>query len=144
MKCFGTKTGFCRIVWEALRATGPCKRGWQGSAAAGSVPGCGKQTAILDAGSNSWQRCPASPRQDSLPYKLWRALPTLAVQSLSLLLPGFIIHPSFVFLMLWGSSQLLHYCKNGPSLLQNISQHPGVSDESGLAPSKQHPWGWGH
>lgn len=34
-------------------------------------------------------------------YKLWRALPTLAVQPLSLLLPGFIIHPSFVFLMLF-------------------------------------------
>lgn len=78
-------------------------------------------------------------------FKLWRALPTLAVQPLSLLLPGFIIHPSFMLLMLWGSSQLLHYCKNGLSLLQNISQYPGVSDESGpgLALSKQHHRGWG-
>lgn len=143
MRCFGSRTGFCRVVWEALRATGPCERGWQGSAPAGNVPGCGKQTAILDAGKISRQRHKHKARQSS--YKLWRAVPTLAVQPLSRLLPGFIIHPSFLFLMLWGSSRLLHYCKDGPPLLQNISQHPGVSDESGpgLALGKQHPWGWG-
>lgn len=46
------------MVWEALQATGSCERGsargQQGSATAGNVPGCGKQTAILDAGKISW------------------------------------------------------------------------------------------
>lgn len=66
-ECFGSRTGFCRVVWEELRAAQPCD-GWQGSAAAGNVPGCGKQTTILDAGKISWQSCPASTRQDSLPF----------------------------------------------------------------------------
>lgn len=65
--CFGSRTGFCRVVWEALGATEPCERGWQGSAAAGNVPGRGKQTAILDAGKILWQvPCKHKARQSSI------------------------------------------------------------------------------